>query len=250
MAKQTGILKLQGSVGGFTFVKTQDGYIAKEKTSISAKRIASDPAFERTRENNAEFGRAGTAAKLLRNATHSLLQNAKDAKLSPRLTKEMMRVLKADTTSIRGQRNIPDGDISLLLDFDFNFNAPFKTIFYPAYTTNIDRATGILSVNIPALLPANDISVPESTTHFTIVSAAAEMDFANEKYVDSSTASAVLPWDNNTSVVNLTHNLTANSTFPLLLLLGIQFFQQVNGINYTLKNGSYNPLSIIKIDTL
>lgn len=45
MARQKGIIKIDGTLGDITFMKTRDGYIAKEKTHISAERIASDGAF-------------------------------------------------------------------------------------------------------------------------------------------------------------------------------------------------------------
>ena len=61
MARQKGIIKLKGTIGDITFYKTQDGHLAREKGGIDASRIASDPAFQRTRENGSEFGRAGKA---------------------------------------------------------------------------------------------------------------------------------------------------------------------------------------------
>lgn len=63
MAKQKGIIKLDGTIGGITFYKSQDGYLAREKGGVSAEKIATDPAFQRTRENGEEFGRAGKAGK-------------------------------------------------------------------------------------------------------------------------------------------------------------------------------------------
>jgi hypothetical protein len=51
MARQKGIIKLKGTIGDITFYKTQDGHLAREKGGIDASRIASDPAFQRTREN-------------------------------------------------------------------------------------------------------------------------------------------------------------------------------------------------------
>jgi hypothetical protein len=68
MARQKGIIKLKGTIGDITFYKTQDGHLAREKGGIDASRIASDPAFQRTRENGSEFGRAGKAGKILRTA--------------------------------------------------------------------------------------------------------------------------------------------------------------------------------------
>jgi hypothetical protein len=33
-----------------------------------------------------------------------------------------------------------------------------------------------------------------------------------------------------------------------LYLLQIEFFQEVNGVQYTLKNGAYNSLSIVEVN--
>ena len=63
MARQRSIIKLDGTIGGITFYKSKDGYLAREKGGIPAERIRNDPAFQRTRENGAEFGRAGKAGK-------------------------------------------------------------------------------------------------------------------------------------------------------------------------------------------
>jgi len=248
MPKQRGIIKIEGTIGDLTFMKTQDGYLVKEKTHISADRIASDQAFVRTRENNAEFGRAGKAGKVLRNAVRTLLQNAKDRRVTSRLTTDMLRVLQADTTSIRGMRNVLDGELELLQGFDFNVNAKLGTTIYAPYTNTIDRVAGTLTVNIPSFIPAERIAAPAGSTHFNIVSMAAEVDFESETFITDSKESGVLPWDATaTALFNLANAVTPNSTQPLFLLLGIQFYQQVNGINYALKNGAFNALSLVNV---
>src|SRR6476661_7893533 len=104
MAKQKGIIKLEGTIGDITFQKTRDGYLAREKGGVSASRIANDPAFIRTRENGAEFGSAGKAGKALRNTLRQLLQNASDRRMVSRLTTEMMRVIQTDAVNARGER--------------------------------------------------------------------------------------------------------------------------------------------------
>jgi hypothetical protein len=48
MAKQSGIIQLEGTIDNITFHKSQDGYIAKKKGGVSGSRIATDPAFQRT----------------------------------------------------------------------------------------------------------------------------------------------------------------------------------------------------------
>jgi hypothetical protein len=48
MATQEGIIQLKGTIGNITFLKTQDGYLAKQKSGVSGDRIAKDAAFART----------------------------------------------------------------------------------------------------------------------------------------------------------------------------------------------------------
>ena len=90
MARQKGIIKLKGAIGNITFYKTKDGHLAREKGGIDASRIKSCPVFQRTRENGAEFGRAGKAGKILRTALRSLLLNSADSKMVSRLTQSMV----------------------------------------------------------------------------------------------------------------------------------------------------------------
>jgi hypothetical protein len=252
MAKQKGIIKLDGTIGGITFYKsTLDGYLAREKGGVSADKIANDPAFQRTRENGEEFGRAGKAGKLLRNANRAMLQNASDSRMVGRLTQKMVEVIQEDITNLRGQRNVIDGEAELLEGFEFNISGKLGTTLYAPFTGTIDRVAGTLTANIPAFVPNNMLAAPGGSTHFKIVSAGAEVDVENETFVIDTQATAVLPWDSAaTAVITLVNTVTANSTHPLFLALGIEFYQEVNGQMYPLKNGAFNPLSLVKVSGL
>ncbi len=248
MAQQKGILPLRGTMGNITFYKSKDGYLAREKGGIDAKRIATDPAFQRTRENGMEFGRAGKAGKLLRNAVRSLLQNASDSKMVSRLTRQMMKVIQADPVNPRGHRNVINGDASLLEGFEFNITGKLSTTLYVPYTSTINRVSGALSVTIPSFVPANMITAPAGTTHFRLNTAGAGIDFELGIYTSEITNSADIAWDNeNTIALTHSHAVNPNSTQPLFILLGIEFFQEVNGSMYPLKNGAFNALAIIKV---
>src|SRR5690349_3766647 len=153
MAKQKGILPIEGTLGNITFFKPKDGYMAKQKSGVSADKIASDPAFKRTRENNAEFARAGKAGKLLRNTFRSLLQKASDSRMISRLTKLMMTVIHEDDVNPRGQRNVIDGEALMLEGFDFNINGKLGTTLFAPYTVIYDRVAGTVGVNIPLFTP-------------------------------------------------------------------------------------------------
>ena len=248
MAQQKGIIPLQGTIGNITFYKSKDGFLAREKGGLSAERIATDPAFQRTRENGAEFGRAGKASKYLRTAFRSLLQNVSDSRMISRLVKEMMRVIKADETNPRGFRNVIDGESQLLKDFDFNANSKLATTLFAPFTALINRVTGELSVNVASFVPVNMVAAPAGTTHYKIVSAGTAIDFEEGTYVSDVKTTAEIAWDSNaTAVINLVNNVTPNSTKPLFLVLGIEFYQQVNGAMYSLKNGAFNSLALVGV---
>ncbi|MDI1256962.1 MAG: hypothetical protein PSV16_12770 [Flavobacterium sp.] len=248
MAKQKGIIKLKGTIGDITFYKTEDGYMAREKGGIDANRIKNDPAFQRTRENGAEFGRAGKAAKVLRTAMREILQNCKDRRLSSRLTRDMVKVIQADTVSVRGERNVIDGEAELLLGFEFNIRSKLSTTLFAPFTTEINRVSGAMTVAFDSFTPVNMVVAPSGTTHFKIMSAGAEVNFEEESSVIQTSQTAMLPW-NAAATLAITHTntVTAASTKPLFLAVGIEFYQEVNGTMYSLKNGSYNSLALVKV---
>lgn len=249
MAQQKGILPLKGTIGNINFYKTKDGYLAREKTSVNKERIANDPAFARTRENGAEFGRAGAAGKVLRTALRSLLLNTADSRMLSRLTREMMKVIQADAVNERGLRNVIDGEAALLEGFDFNANSKLSTSLFAPFTSTINRVSGELGVSIPPFIPLNMLAAPSGATHFKLVSAGVEIDFENKTYVVAVADSGSLPINSAaTAALNISHQVTANSTKPLFLVLGIEFYQEVNGNQYSLKNGAFNALSLVKVE--
>ncbi len=251
MARQKGIIKLKGTMGDITFYKSKDGYVAREKGGVDANRIASDPAFQRTRENGAEFGRAGKAGRMLRTALKGMLIHSSDGRMVGRLTREMVKVIQADVTNQRGLRNVIDGEAELLEGFEFNINGKLGTTLYAPYIAAIDRVTGDLTVDFEPFVPTNMINAPGGATHFKIMSGGAEIDFEAETYVVQTSETAVLPWDATPTVaITQTNQVTPASTKPLFLAIGMEFFQEVNGQMYALKNGAYNPLSLVKVSGL
>jgi hypothetical protein len=251
MARQKGIIKLKGTIGDITFYKTQDGHLAREKGGIDASRIASDPAFQRTRENGSEFGRAGKAGKILRTALRALLLNSADGRMVSRLTQAMVKVIQADVTSVRGLRNVIDGEAELLAGFEFNIRGKLGTSLFAPFVGAIDRVTGEITIDLVPFIPSNMIAAASGTTHFKIISAGAEIDFEAETFVATNSETAILPWDAVPTVaISHTNMVTPNSAKPLFLALGVEFYQQVNGTMYPLKNGSYNPLALVQVSGL
>jgi hypothetical protein len=248
MARQKGIIKLKGTIGDITFYKTKDGHLAREKGGIDASRIANDPAFQRTRENGSEFGRAGKAGKILRVALRQVLINSADGRMVSRLTQAMTKVIQADATNPRGLRNVIDGEAELLTGFEFNIGGKLGTTLFAPFVGTIDRVSGLIGLSLAPFVPITMIAAPSGTTHFKIISAGAAIDFEGETFEVATSETAILPWDATlTAPIDQDNSVSANSTNPLFLALGVEFYQEVNGQMYPLKNGAYNPLSLVQV---
>jgi hypothetical protein len=212
-------------------------------------RIKNDPAFERTRENMAEFTRAGKAAKLLRTIFRDVTINAKDKVTQARLLKVASRIITTDKVNERGARTLNNGDLLQLQNFNFNVRAGISDSLFVRCPVSFNRASGEVTVNIPAFVPRNMVQQARGTTHFRIVAAAATINFDTEQYEYAMQATAELPYNSDpTQAATITMALPANSKDTVLAVLGIEYYQRVNSRSYALKSGEHNATSIILVD--
>jgi hypothetical protein len=248
MAKLKGLLKIEGTLDNLTFYKTQDGHLVKTKSGVSGQRIATDPNFQRTRENGSEFGSSASAGKLLRNAVRNLMMNASDNRVTSRLTQIMTQIKNYDATSARGDRNVGVGiadplAVATIKGFDFNDKATLGSVLFATYT--VDNVTG--KIDFPAFTPINDIYYPTGATHISFKSAFAIVDFANDtSSIEYSPVQNVLIDGTNTPF-SLIPAAAPVGTGTKIYFLTIEFYQEVNAIQYSLKNGSYNVLNIVEV---
>jgi hypothetical protein len=248
MAEQKGIFPLQGTIGNINFYKSGDGYHARGKGGPSALQIATNPNFQRTRENAAEFGTAARASKLLRTAFRTLLPSTPDERMVSRLNGKMVNVLQTDVQHARGMRKVNDGNAGLLEGFEFNDAGKMSITFCAQYISDINRATGELKITIPPFIPHNLVNAPQGATHFKLIAGGAEVDFENKSHSADLDCSVDLPWNSvPTAEIVLSNFVTANSSLPLFLVLGIEFYQEVNEWMYPLKSGAHNALTIVKV---
>jgi hypothetical protein len=248
MAKLSGLIKIEGTLDNLTFYKSGDGHIVKTKSSVSGKRVANDPSFQRTRENNSEFGNAASGGKLLRQAVKNLLINAKDRHVTARATQVMALVKNLDATSTRGNRNVAAGVATLngkkqLKNFDFNVNAPLGTVLKCPYKVN--TTTGVIT--LVGLLPTRDIAIPTGATDVTIKGAWVKVDFGTNATAIEFTNEIGLTLNSTVSSVTLTPAAVPTGTGTNLFLLSVDFYQKVNGTAYLLNNGGFNSLCIIEV---
>jgi hypothetical protein len=247
MAKSSGIIKIEGTVEDLTFYKKDGKNFVRRKGGVPKERIENDPNFVRTRENNAEFGHSGSAGKVLRMAMGSLVFKAKDNRLASRMLQTMSRIKNLDTTSARGQRRVdvglatPRGKL-LLQGFDFNLNAPLNGVLFAPFTTDLVHGT----IELVDLIPAEQLQFPQGATHVSLQCALLAIDFVTEVSEIAYSAIDNLPINLTPQSVTLTTSSVPTGGVQLLLLM-ISFYQEVNGVPYSLKNEEYNVLNVVEV---
>ncbi|PWE00628.1 hypothetical protein [Marinilabilia rubra] len=246
MARQESFLKLKGRVGDLTFYKSGGEYLARTKGGVDGDRIKNDPRFARTRENGQEFLRAVKSGKLLRDAFREQLYLAADRGMSGRLTSRFSKVVKSDSTSSRGERTVSAGDVSLLDGFEFNGNSNLENLFFGEYGVNF--AEGVAEVTIEAFDPSLNIQKPDGATHAQFVMIAGSFDFdeLNSAVANAESASIDLS-ENSQDALTLTADASGIEGGTGIVMLGILFWQEVNGELYKINNGAKNALRIISV---
>lgn len=248
MAKSNGILKIEGTIEDLTFYKQDGQHYVRRKGGVSKDRIAGDPNYVRTRENNSEFGHCGNASRLLRLALGSMVARAKDSKLHSRLVQTLSRIKNLDTQSPRGQRLVGNGldtpmGKQMLRGFDFNIHAPLQTVLEASYV--VDATIGKLT--FADLIPMDQVNFPEGATHFSLQTAFSVVDFGTGQSAIGYSPIENLPLNNQPTSVGLTvNNLPTGSGIRFFVLM-ISFFQEVNGVQYSLKNEGYNVLHVLEV---
>lgn len=248
MAKLKGQLPLQGTIQNITFAETGDGIIAKSKSSLTKKRLAEDPSFERTREQNRELTEATLACKLLRQAldrTVFVQQSRSDVN---RLTSRMARIVKTDITNGRGKRKVSAGMLSLLKGFEFNADSTLHQMLLLQPVITFDRTSGVLTASWPSMLPACVIDAPKEATHVQLVVAGTLIDFSNNTFSTAHVHSAVIPLNNLPAPeLVLTTGLPEASNFPLVVCVGLEFLDLVNGVYCPLDRGRQNVMGVVEV---
>jgi len=245
MAKQTGVITLEGRVGRLSFYKTKDGYLAREKGGVSKSRIQNDPRFARTRENIREFGDNAKSAKLIRDALRPVISQIGDKRLNLRITQSLMQVLKADEINVRGDRKVKDGNWDLLKDMELNAGSSLGSTLY--FELQLSNSPTSFSIQLPAFVPRDLIAIPNGASHFKITATGIGVDFdlgsRTIQSVQSPVHSVLDPFVSQSLSVDKTQLSGSHFAF----LVSVEFIQIVNGVEYAINNGAHNAAKILAV---
>jgi len=260
MARQKGLIKYEGNLGGISHYRQKGvrGHLARLANGPSAEQIASDPAFRRTRENNKEFQGCAQVGKELRGFFAKLVKSSADSFITGRLMKVLKQINLSDGVNARGQRSVA---ISLapekLRGFEFNRNLSLDTVFSPDYTLVDNGAKNEATLDVQPFLPVDEMDIPDGATHFRLILGIATLsDYAYEPIekiyqpvnlaengLEATSYSPYLPVDqaiaaNTVLTATLPGGPAISPTTGLVCAVGIEYYQEVNGSYYLFAQGN------------
>lgn len=257
MARQKGIIKIHGNIGGMSFYQSSGGDFVRETTGITKDAIMNNPAFQRTRENMAEFGGSAICGKALRTGLASVIRTMKGRFITGRITK-LMKLVNVNGNGVRGQRDFDFvANSALLTGFEFSTVTPFGAIFNAPYTYGSTAARNEATLVIPDFNTVNYLTAPQGSTHFRFVNTITVLsnylfDVTSGKYEATDPALNELNDTQYSAYIALGGMVGATTTLQSVLpsspvmtysasligCIGIEFYQQVNTQYYLLGSGN------------
>lgn len=265
MAKQKGIIKLKGSLGGLTFYERNRKSLVRTTGGIEKSRIENDPAFKRTRENMSEFGGSAKVGKAFRMGFVSIMKTMGSVTIVGRITGLMKRI-NSNGSGVRGQRSFEILNNKFVLEgFEFDNQKPLNAIFYAPYSApNLDVNRSIATWVVPDFNTNDYINAPEGATHFKLLLTSSVLsDFTyvidrkvyeplheaeNEAHgIEFSTAIPLsgLVGSDTTLTVDLGFSSPLPATVGVITGIGIIFYQEINSEYYELSSENAMKIAMI-----
>jgi hypothetical protein len=193
----------------------------------------------------ADFGRAIKCNTLICDAFHKQLFNLREEHPDCRLFSRVFKVLQSDELHPAGSRKITSGNLGLLEGYDFNNRKPLHRIFNGRFDVLINRSKGVCLLDIPAFDPVRELRWEGRVTHVKIQAAAAVLDFRSMKFLTAGEESGFLDVQGLVST-RLQLSLPARTRRPIVVVMGIEFYQFVGSRYFMRQQDGAKSLTIIK----
>jgi hypothetical protein len=254
MSTNKGLIRLRGSIGGFTFYKAYGRELVRRTAGPSREQIMSDPTFQRTRENLAEFGGCSKIAKAFRTSLAEVSQLT-DGQFGNRLTK-LFKHLSLLHKEMQGQRPMMLSQHRAdFRNFECNITNKLPDTLAASLITGHNEQRTVATVTMQAM-QTSAVNMPAGATHFRLVQA---LGLVSDYCYDTGLkgyrpleptldTKGLVTYSDYHSIeaeyvpeTTLVTKFDVETTLPCNLsvvhTLGITFFQRLGSICYPLKQG-------------
>lgn len=235
MAKQKGIIPLVGTLGGINFYFLKDTYVSRVAGGgFNGKAIKTKASMQRVRENGAEFGNCSRVNKIFRTALRVFYKGYKFSNFHSRLMTLFTNLKKLDVVNKRGERVVYEGvdtaeGMALIRQFVYTPECSVRSVL--PFVFDVDRTTYALTISDFAIKRVGFIS---GATHIELTYGVLDFDFATLDYELELATPLVLDTSFVGDSVSLVPDALPSGTGTLLCVLGVRFYQEVNGERYLL----------------
>jgi hypothetical protein len=178
-----------------------------------------------------------------------MVDNAKDSRTSSRLNQLMGKIKNMDTVNRRGERTVKVGlgdplALQSLTGFDFNKNANLSSVLKKSFV--FSATTGKLTLT--DFINGKHLQLPSGVSKIGFRLGASKIDFSaqNYKYVESPQKLVGVELYVASEVTLTLPTLPSGGGLVCYFFL-IEFYQEINGIDYPLKNKQFNVLNLIAV---
>lgn len=243
MARQKGIVRLHGTLGGINFYDRSGESLARGSGGGFNKHSAKK--YRRIQEQIEEMTAASVTNKVFKQSFISLLTGYRDGTLHYRLQSLFMRIKDLDTLSGRGQRTVANGIETpygkrLLKDFDFT---PKRSVLVNG-TLAFDWTTYTLTVSQFDIANAG---IPNTADVMGLLLLTVRFDFEALTFVTEKSALLELGRDFGGNTFSLQTAALPDGDGLQFAMLRVGYYQQVNGVNYLLPGDGQFGLGIVGV---
>ncbi|MGJ8591303.1 MAG: hypothetical protein ACSHXF_02070 [Aquaticitalea sp.] len=244
MARQTGIVRLKGTLGGINFYDRKGEALARESGGGFNSHSAHN--YPRIQEQINEMTAASIVNKAFKQSFWPLLHGYKDGTLHYRLQSLLMRIKDLDTTSIRGERRVAYGmetayGLRLLKDFDFT---PKRSVLLNG-KLDFDWSQHRLTVSQFDIAEAG---IPKSADVMGLLLRTVRFDFERLEFVTETSSLLELEREFDATTFELQTAPLADGDGVRFALLRVAYYQQVNGVNYLLPGDGLFGLGVVGVE--
>jgi hypothetical protein len=258
MARQAGILKFTGKLGGLSFYEHKHyGMLVRQSNPVCGERMRKDPAFARTRENGREFGMASRSAKLLRHGLLPFLKDVGTEFLDNRLMKHFLSIKNQDTENVRGARHVAatlSQRPELLCRFELHARHTLQQ--FVGQQPVVDLSAGTVTLRHFVAGP-----VPSQATHLAVTAFRGQFDFgqfspdgrdirySETLLLDLDPTATIAPFDFvlTPEIPVLSAGLASPHGRIELWGMKVVCMQSVNGVLYPLQIGAAGILESVRV---
>lgn len=246
MARQKGIVGIQGTVDGLNFYfRKGEALVRKAGGGFTAKAIKNKPSMIRVRETGSEFAGCMNAVKHFKIALLPTFMLFKDGKTHQRLSQLFLQIKECDTFSERGKRSVgvgvqTDEGKALLKDYVISGGINLASIF--GHTYHFEWGTNGFTI---APFSTSAMRFPKGATHIELTVGWLAFDFVTYDYSFNKSERVLIGKDATQTSLQISPTVLPEGEGSLLGIVFLRYLQEINDVHYPMKEAEHVVMEVV-----